>query len=99
MKEDSKKITENPILENPILYKMLANEESVIKELSTAHELPASKLRSIIANIKTILEATDYSFPDDYAIGLMWGAFECLPKKKALEFLEAKDLIRQVQRF
>ena len=83
---------------NPILDEMLANEESVIKELSTAHELPASKLRSIIANIKTTLEATDYSFPDDYAIGLMWGAFECLPKKKALEFLEAKDLIRQVQK-
>ena len=98
MREDSKKITENPILENPILYKMLANEESVIKELSTAHKLPANKLRSIIANIKTILEATDYSFPDDYAIGLMWGAFECLPKKKALEFLEAKDLTRQVQK-
>jgi len=88
MKEDS----------NPILDEMLANEESVIKELSTAHELPASKLGSIIANIKTILEATDYSFPDDYAIGLMWGAFECLPKKKALEFLETKDLTRQVQK-
>ena len=88
MKEDS----------NPILDEMLANEESVIKELSTAHELPASKLRSIIANIKTILEATDYLFPDDYAIGLMWGAFEYLPKKQALEFLEAKDLTRQVQK-
>ena len=98
MKEDSKKITENPILENPILDEMLTNEESAIKELSTAHKLPANKLRSIIANIKTILEASDYLFPDDYAIGLMWGAFECLPKKKALEFLEAKDLTRQVQK-
>jgi len=96
MKEDSKLITENPILENPILDEMLAKEESMIKELSAAHELPASKLRSIIANIKTTLEATDYSFPDDYAIGLMWDAFECLPKKEALEFLEAKDLHRQV---
>lgn len=86
MKEDS----------NPILDEMLANEESVIKELSTAHELPASKLRSIIANIKTSLDATDYSFPDDYAIGLMWSAFECLPKKEALEFLESDDLTRQV---
>ena len=88
MKEDS----------NPILDEMLANEESVIKELSTAHELPASKLRSIIANIKTSLDATDYSFPDDYAIGLMWSAFECLPKKEALEFLESDDLTRQVQK-
>ena len=86
MKEDS----------NPILDEMLANEESVIKELSTAHELPASKLRSIIANIKTSLDATDYSFPDDYAIGLMWSAFECLPKKEALAFLESGDLPRQV---
>ena len=83
---------------NPILDEMLANEESVIKELSTAHELPASKLRLIIANNKTTLEATDYSFPDDYAIGLMWGAFECLPKKEALAFLEAGDLPRQVQK-
>ena len=96
MKEDSKLITENPILENPILDEMLANEESAIKELSTAHNLPVSKLHLIIANIKTTLEATDYSFPDDYAIGLMWGAFECLPKKKALAFLEAEDLTRQV---
>lgn len=93
MKEDSKKITENPIL-----YKMLANEESVIKELSTAHKLPANKLRSIIANIKTILEASDYLFPDDYAIGLMWGALKCLSKKKALKFLETEDLTRQVQK-
>jgi hypothetical protein len=91
-------ILENPILENPILDEMLANEESAIKELSTAHNLPVSKLHLIIANIKTSLEASDYSFPDDYAIGLMRGAFEYLPKKQALEFLEAKDLTRQVQK-
>jgi hypothetical protein len=98
MMEDSKLITENPILENPILDKILANEESAIKELSTAHNLPVSKLHLIIANIKTSLKASDYSFPDDYAIGLMRGAFEYLPKKQALEFLEAKDLTRQVQK-
>lgn len=81
---------------NPILDEMLANEKSIIKDLSATHELPANKLRSIIANIKTILEATDYSFPDDYATALMCGAFECLSKKEALKFLEAEDLTRQV---
>lgn len=75
---------------------MLENEESAINRLSSKYKVPASKLRSIIANIKTTLEATDYSFPDDYAIGLMWSAFECLPKKEALAFLESGDLPRQV---
>lgn len=61
---------------NQIQEEMLANEEFAIQELSTAHQLPASKLRSIIVNIKTALETTDYSFPDDYAIRLVQGAFK-----------------------
>lgn len=81
---------------NPIQEKMLANEASVIKALSSKHQLTAIKLRSIIANIKTALEASDYSFPDDYAIGLMMSALKCLSKEKALKFLEAEDLTRQV---
>ena len=81
---------------NPIQEKMLANEASVIKALSSKHQLTAIKLRSIIANIKTALEASDYSFPDDYAIGLMMSALKCLSKEKALKFLEAEDLSRQV---
>lgn len=81
---------------NQIQEEMLANEEFAIQELSTAHQLPASKLRSIIVNIKTALETTDYSFPDDYAIRLVQGAFKCLPKKKALKLLESEDLDRQV---
>ena len=81
---------------NPIQEKMLANEASVIKALSSKHQLTAIKLRSIIANIKPALEASDYSFPDDYAIGLMMSALKCLSKEKALKFLEAEDLTRQV---
>ena len=81
---------------NPIQEKMLANEASVIKALSSKHQLTAIKLRSIIANIKTALEASDYSFPDDYAIGLLMSALKCLSKEKALKFLEAEDLSRQV---
>jgi hypothetical protein len=75
---------------------MIANEEASIKRLSLKHKVPLSKLRTIITNIRVVLEENKYTCPENYALELMQSAFENLPYKKAMDFLEAKELAKQV---
>ena len=77
---------------------MIANEEASIKRLSSKHKVPLSKLRTIITNIQVVLEENKYTCPENYALELMQSAFENLPNKKAMDFLEAEELARQVVR-
>lgn len=87
---------EEPAYISQAQQEMIANEEASIKRLSSKHKVPISKLRTIITNIRVVLEENKYTCPENYALELMLSAFEKLPNKKAMEFLEAEELARQV---
>ena len=87
---------EKPAYISKAQQEIIANEQSFMKRLSSEQKVPLSKIKAIIHNIQVILQENKYTCHESYAFQLMHSAFENLSKEKALEFLESKELARNI---